>query len=694
MKKLLSKVLSVLLFISMGLPSSSIAFAAKLSNPLVDTNITIKNNAGVPDILNVTGLAKGDIVNVYSSTTGKKSIGTGTAKVTGVATVSIKQIGSSAGNVYVSVKSTGLLESNKIKKSYDAEAKSIALDPKGIVVTNNAAGTKDAVVVPGLAIGDIIKVYSTSTAEVLLGTATAKIEGDLTVSIDQIGTEAGNVYVSVTSKTLLESDTTSFVSYPAEVKSIPLDIAGIVVTNNAAGTKDAVVVPGLAIGDIIKVYSTSTDGVLLGTATAKADGDLTVSIPQIGSEAGNVYVTVTSKTLRESDRTTAVAYDAEEKSTPLDPAAIVVTNNAAGTSDTVVVKKLAIGDIVNVYSTLIAGDILGTATAKVAGDLTVSIEQIGAESGKVYVTVTSKTLLESDRTIAIAYDAEAKSTLLDQTQIVVTNNAVGTPDTVVVQNLYIGDIVKVYSAAIGGVVIGTSTATASGLTVSIKQMGVACGNVYVSVIRKAFLESDRTKAVAYAAEAKSIPLYKSDIVVSNNAVGTADAVVVRDLAIGDIVKVYSSATSGIVIGTATEKVLGDLTVSIKQIGAAGGNIYVSVTREAFLESDRTSGVPYDSESKSVPLYDRNIVAINNSDGVLDRVLIQNLAIGDIVKVYSMAKGGPTIGKGIAITTKADTVRVDLIVSITQTKAASRDIYVSVTRKKFLESDRTLAIKSI
>ncbi|MBW9170649.1 hypothetical protein K2F43_05450 [Clostridium estertheticum] len=694
MKKLLSKVLGVLLFISMVLPSSSTAFAAKLSNPPVDTNITITNNAGAPDTLNVTGLAKGDIVIVYSSATGKKSIGTGTVKVTGDVKISIKQIGSSAGNVYVSVKSTGLLESNKIKKPYDAEAKSIPLDPKGIVVTNNAAGTKDTVVVPGLAIGDIIKVYSTSTAEVLLGTATAKTDGDLTVSIDQIGAEAGNVYVSVTSKTLLESDTTSAVTYLAEVKSTPLDPSGIVVTNNAAGTADTVVVLGLAIGDIINVYSTAIGGDLLGNGTAKSDGDLTVSIPQIGSEAGNVYVTVTSKTLTESDRTTGVAYDAEVKSVALDLASIVVTNNAAGTSDTVVVKKLAIGDIVNVYSTSIAGDILGTATAKVAGDLTVSIPQIGSEAGTVYVTVTSKALIESDRTKAIAYAAEAKSTPLDPAAIVVTNNAVGTPDTVVVQNLYIGDIVKVYSAAIGGVVIGTSTATASGLTVSIKQIGVTSGNVYVSVIRKAFLESDRTTAVAYTAEAKSIPLYKSDIVVSNNAAGIADTVVVRNLDIGDIVKVYSSAISGIVIGTATEKVLGDLTVSIKQIGAIGGNIYISVTREAFLESDRTSGVPYDSEAKSAPLYDRNIVVINNSNGVLDRVLIQNLAIGDIVKVYSMAKGGPIIGKGIAITTKADIVRVDLIVSITQTKAASRDIYVSVTRKKFLESDRTLAIKSI
>ncbi|MBX4259216.1 hypothetical protein KTC96_12845 [Clostridium estertheticum] len=56
----------------------------------------------------------------------------------------------------------------------------------------------------------------------------------------------------------------------------------------------------------------------------------------------------------------------------------------------------------------------------------------------------------------------------------------------------------------------------------------------------------------------------------------------------------------------------------------------------------------------------------------------------------MAKGGPVIGKGTAITTKTDTVRIDLMVNIRQIGAASGTIYVSVTKKTFLESDRTLA----
>ncbi|NNU76053.1 hypothetical protein [Clostridium estertheticum] len=574
---------------------------------------------------------------------------------------------------------------------YATGVRSTPLDPTAIIVTNNAAGTADTVVVQYADIGDIINVYSSAIGGELLGTSTATVAGDLTASITQLGRAAGKVYISITKKTFLESNRTIAVRYAAEAKSIPLDPTAIVVTNNAVGTPDALVVQNLAIGDIVNVYSSAIGGELIGTETVKVEGDLTVKIDQIGEKAGNVYVSVTSKTLLESDRTSAVKYDAEIKSIPLDPTKIIVTNNAAGTADTVMVKKLAVGDIVNVYSTSIAGDILGTATAKVAGDLTVSIPQIGVKSGKVYVAVTSKALLESDRTTAVAYDAEAKSTPLDQPQIVVSNNAARTADTVVVQSLEIGDIVKVYSSAIGGDVIGTSTATASGLTVSITQIGAAGGNVYVSVIRKTFFESNRT-SVTYAAEAKSIQLDPSNITVTNNAAGTADAVVVKNLAIGDVVKVYSSATAGLVIGTATVTVEGDLTVSITQLGATGGSIYVSLTSEKLLESDRTKEITYAPEAKSTPLDPSNIIVINNSNGISNKVLIQNLAIGDIVKIYSMAKGGPAIGKGTAITTKTGTARVDLMVNIIQTKAASRDIYVSVTREKFLESDRIIATR--
>ncbi|MBU3159049.1 hypothetical protein KPL37_04660 [Clostridium frigoris] len=691
MKKLLSKLLGILVLLSMLLPSSSTTFGAELSNSTSDTNINITNNAGEPDILNVTDLIKGDIVNVYSSATGGISIGTATANKDGDATVSITQLGTAAGNDYVSVKSTGLLESNKIRKAYDAEAKSTPLDPTAIVVTNNAAGTSDTVVVQYVAIGDIINVYSSAIGGDLIGTANATVAGDLTASITQLGAAAGNVYISIIRKALLESARTIAVGYVAEAKSSPLDPTAIVVTNNAIGTLDTVVVQNLAIGDIINVYSSAIGGELIGTATEKVEGDLTVSIPQIEAMSGNVYVSVTSKTLLESDRTSGVRYDAEAKSAPLDPTKIIIINNAVGTNDTVVVKKVDIGDIVNVYSSAIGGGVIGTATATVAGDLTVSITQIGVVSGSVYVSVIRKTFLESYRTIPIPYAAEAKSIPLDLSSIIISNNASRTADTVVIQSLEIGDIVKVYSSALGGAVIGTATATASGLTVSITQIGAAGGTVYVSVIRKTFLESNRT-SVTYAAEAKSTPINLSNITVTNNAVGTADTVVVRNLVIGDVVKVYSSATAGLVIGTATVTLVGDLTVSITQLGAISGSIYVSVTSEKLLESNKTKEITYASEAKSTPLDPINIIVINNSNGISNRVLIQNLAVGDIVKIYSISKGGPAIGKGTVITTKTDTVRVDLFVNITQIGEATGSIYVSVTKKKLLESDRILATR--
>ena len=157
-------------------------------------------------------------------------------------------------------------------------------------------------------------------------------------------------------------------------------------------------VPSLAVGDVVKVYSVATGGTAIGIATATVAGSVTVTIAQIGAAAGNIYVSVTSKDMLESDRTAAVAYGAEAKSTTLDPTDIIVTNNAAGTADTVVVPGLAVGDIVKVYSAATGGTAIGTTTATVAGSVTVTIAQLGAAAGNIYVSVTSKSLLESDRT--------------------------------------------------------------------------------------------------------------------------------------------------------------------------------------------------------------------------------------------------------------------------------------------------------
>ena len=57
----------------------------------------------------------------------------------------------------------------------------------------------------------------------------------------------------------------------------------------------------------MNVYDASTNGNLLGTATVGEYGtDATVTINQLGSDAGNVYISVTSTNKSESSRTGAV----------------------------------------------------------------------------------------------------------------------------------------------------------------------------------------------------------------------------------------------------------------------------------------------------------------------------------------------------------------------------------------------------
>jgi trimeric autotransporter adhesin len=97
------------------------------------------------------------------------------------------------------------------------------------------------------------------------------------------------------------------VRYPS---TAPL-ASNITINNNPAGTADTMTVAGLNIGDVINIYDAATTGNLLGTATvANGQTSATVSIAQLGTNAGQVYVSVTSTGKTESTRT-AKAYDAE-----------------------------------------------------------------------------------------------------------------------------------------------------------------------------------------------------------------------------------------------------------------------------------------------------------------------------------------------------------------------------------------------
>ncbi len=641
-------------------------------------SINVTNNVvGTADTVEVTDLNGGDTVKVYSAPTGGKLLGSATvADNSSYVTVSIAQLGTAAGSVYVSITGASKLESNRVQADYAAESSSTAISSDNIAVTNNAGGS-DAVEVTGLTENDTVKVYSAAKGGTLLGSATVPAYGTYaTVKISQLGTSAGSVYVSITSKNKLESSRTK-ADYLAEPQSGEASTDNIIVTNNA-GAPDTVQVTGLNTNDTVKVYDAQKGGNLLGSAKVASGTTATITIAQLGTTGGSIYVSITGDNMLEGDRT-AVSYTAESQSAALSASKVSVTNNV-GAADQIILSGLAGGDTVNVYDTQKAGTLLGSATAGTyETSVSISIAQLGTDAGSIYVTVTSKNKLESSRT-KVDYNAEAATSTLDEENIVITNNA-GSSDTIVVSGLSTNDQVKVYDSSAGGNLLGSATvASGTTATVKIEQLGSASGTVYLSVTESKKRESSRM-AVTYSAESKSAAPGEEEISIKNN-VGTSDTVKVDGISGGDTVNIYDSQKSGTLLGSAkADTYASSVTVTITQLGSAAGSVYISVTSANKLESDRTEAA-YPAEAQTAAPSEDNITVVNNA-GLADTVRVEGLSGKETVNIYDAAKAGSLIGSGTA-----GTYDSSVTISITQLGAAAGNIYVALASDAKLESART------
>nr|WP_255294293.1 IMP dehydrogenase [Bacillus wiedmannii] len=101
---------------------TAVKYTTEVSEALKANNIVVLNNDGEEDIVRVTGLATGDVINVYDAVTEGEKLGTETVgdKKTAV-NVKIKQLGEQAGKVYVTVTKNNKLESARTAKDYIAE---------------------------------------------------------------------------------------------------------------------------------------------------------------------------------------------------------------------------------------------------------------------------------------------------------------------------------------------------------------------------------------------------------------------------------------------------------------------------------------------------------------------------------------------------------------------------------------------
>ena len=382
---------------------TQISYLAESAAP-ASSQVSIVNNAGISDTITVIGINAGDIVNVYSDSAGKTMLGTTTVSSgSNSVSITVSQLSSAAGYIYISVINNGCAESSLTKASYLAEQTTDAPDEGNIYVENNA-GTSDTITVNNLNSGDVVKVYNASTDGDLLGKATvASGSTSATVTIAELGTSSGSVYVSVKTKGKLESNKTE-VCYSAESQSTA-PYSGYITVENNVSISDTVIVTGVNATDLVKVYNASSAGTLLGyTTVTSGSTSVKISISQLGSGVGAVYVSVTEVGKTESNRTKA-DYAAETQTNAVSLSNVTVINNISGTADKITITGLALNDVIQVYDLASDGSLLGSAVASASGTVTISVPQLGASAGSVYITCTGSGKSESDR-LKVSYASE------------------------------------------------------------------------------------------------------------------------------------------------------------------------------------------------------------------------------------------------------------------------------------------------
>ncbi|WP_254112692.1 Ig-like domain-containing protein [Bacillus pumilus] len=264
-----------------------------------------------------------------------------------------------------------------------------------VKVTNNK-GKNDTVTIKGIKKQSVIKIFKQASGGKAIAQQTAS-SSNVTISLKQLGQTNGTLYISMKEPSLKESNRVS-IRYQGE-KSDVLK-ANQVKINNLKNKKDVITVSKIKKKDVIKVYS--TNGKLLATSKPANSSSIKLYVKQVGVKSGKVLVTRSSDRMMESGKQ-AVSFKGEPSSA-LKGSQINIVNNKKK-NDVITVSKLAKQDLVKVYNQ--SGKLIGKSTFSKGQVVKVSIKQLGAKRGKVYVTVTGKGMSESGKTVK-TFKAEKK----------------------------------------------------------------------------------------------------------------------------------------------------------------------------------------------------------------------------------------------------------------------------------------------
>uniref|UniRef100_UPI00056335E2 BslA/BslB family hydrophobin n=1 Tax=Paenibacillus sp. A9 TaxID=1284352 RepID=UPI00056335E2 len=573
----------------------SVAYGAEIVPPIPASDITILNNEGNMDNVNIRNLVAGDLVTIYQS---NNVISTKKADTNGDITAGLT-LQPYGGTLSFTREHSGLA-SVSTDVIYAAEPGPV-LSASSISI-NNLTGNEDTIQVTGLQQGDMIRVYDANGT--LLG---SDIAGSFSWVMLQVQLLPGGGEVSVQlTRNQMDSNIVKVTYVAEEVPPANAPVADIVVDSQQRD-QAVITVTGMNAGDIAKVYD--DDDQLLGSAPADGSGKAAVSFKFLKAQ-GRLFAKVASGGVE----TTVRSFDYQGIVFPTtDPTAELTTID--GNQGTVTATNIVAGDIVKVYD--IDSNLLGTQTADGNGQAVVNFI-FPTTDGELTVTVTGSepeteiaTLPYSGIVLPVAPTPTADLSDVD-----------GDQGTVTATNIASGDTVKVYDA--DGNLLGTQVAGSSGEVVVNFTFPTASGELTVTVTSNG-TEKEITTLPYSGVDLPATPTPTATL---SDIDGNQGTVTATNIASGDTVKVYDA--DGNLLGTQVAGSSGEVVVNFT-FPTANGELTVTVTSNG-TEKEITT-LPY--SGVDLPATPTPTATLSDIDGNQGTVTATNIVAGDIVKVYDI-----------------------------------------------------------
>ena len=354
-----------------------------------------------------------------------------------------------------------------------------------VTVTNNF-NKADVITFKNLIVGAEYTIYKDEKKQTKITSFTAT-SSTAPLDVDQLGTTSGSIYITVKQLNYSESATTE-VKYAAEIiEATPAIAASNVKVTNNFNKADVITFENLVQGQRYSIYKDATKKTKITSFTADSTSK-TINVQQLGASASAIYITVTKSNYGES-ATTKVNYKAE-KLPALVAQNVTITNNIA--SDTLAFKGLTKGYTYTVYTDAALKKKLTSFTAT-ATKKNLTVKQVGAKRGFVYVVVSKSGYLSSSST-KVAFKAQPTATLSSK-NVKVTNAKV--KDTIQLTGLKKGTTYVIYQDAKKKTKLATFTATGTTKTVTVKQLGTKAGKIYITAQESGYSVSALT-TVSYS----------------------------------------------------------------------------------------------------------------------------------------------------------------------------------------------------